>query len=301
MPQITAPRKPGAEDFRIGLYHILLGLFMKVVIADNMAVFVDTVFDTPSSELSALLCLTGVYAFAFQIYGDFAGYTSIARGVARWLGFDLMVNFNHPYFSRSPAELWRRWHISLSTWLRDYIFIPLTTGKFDFWTISRNLFITMLLGGLWHGANWTFVLWGAFHGIWLCVDMWIKRRHQTSSTGTKKQLSKLRVLGQVLITFHLVCFGYLLFRAKSIGQAWDFMITFFTNWQASTLAATGLGLMFFYVTPLIIYEFWVERKGDPLVLIKSHWLLRAGIYTYLLLMILFFHAPIRAQFIYFQF
>ena len=153
LPQVISPRVSEPGGFSQGLYLVLIGLFKKVVIADNMAEIANAVFQSPTSSLSGIDCLIGVYAFAFQIYGDFSGYSAIARGVAKWLGFDLMVNFNLPYFAQSPREFWRRWHISLSTWLRDYLYISLGGNKHGTIATYRNLMLTMVLGGLWHGAG----------------------------------------------------------------------------------------------------------------------------------------------------
>ena len=165
LPQVLQPRKFSQSNFVEGFYLIILGLFKKVVIADNMAPIVNYIFSRDVSTLSGAEVLVGVYAFAFQIYGDFAGYTDIARGVAKWLGFDLMLNFRMPYFATSPSDFWQRWHISLSSWLRDYLYIPLGGNRQGTLLTYRNLMLTMVLGGLWHGAAWTFVAWGFFHGL----------------------------------------------------------------------------------------------------------------------------------------
>ena len=160
MPQILNPRKETPGQFSEGLYHILFGLFKKVVIADNMARLVNTVFAVPVSQLTGAECLVGVYAFAFQIYGDFSGYSSMAQGLARWMGFNLMSNFRMPYLAVSPSDFWRRWHISLSQWLRDYLYVGLGGNRLGKLMTYRNLLLTMVLGGLWHGAGWTFLVWG---------------------------------------------------------------------------------------------------------------------------------------------
>ncbi len=154
-----SPRLATADHFRRGLLLIMTGMFRKVVIADNMAPIADSIFSAPLADLAGPEIALGVIAFAFQIYGDFSGYSAIARGVANWLGFDLMTNFEMPYFAYSPSDFWRRWHISLSQWLRDYLYIPLGGNRGGVYFTYRNLMITMLLGGLWHGANWTFIAW----------------------------------------------------------------------------------------------------------------------------------------------
>src|SRR5439155_447135 len=159
----------GSERMRDGLVLVLIGLCKKLVIADNMAAIANTVFfrfsDGQAAGVSGAEALLGVYAFAFQIYGDFSGYSSIARGISKWLGFELVVNFDNPYLAVSPSDFWRRWHISLSSWLRDYLYIALGGNRGGTLLIYRNLILTMLLGGLWHGANWTFIAWGLYHGL----------------------------------------------------------------------------------------------------------------------------------------
>ncbi|MCL4123644.1 UNVERIFIED_CONTAM: hypothetical protein GTU68_011358, partial [Idotea baltica] len=164
LPQVIAPRTITADHFKQGLLLIAVGMFRKVVIADNMAPIANAIFASNVDDLSGAEILLGVYAFAFQIYGDFSGYSAIARGIAKWMGFDLMVNFRMPYFATTPSDFWQRWHISLSQWLRDYVYIPLGGNRFGTLMTYRNLLLTMLIGGLWHGANWTFIIWGAFHG-----------------------------------------------------------------------------------------------------------------------------------------
>ena len=288
MPQIINPRAPAANAFRDGLYHIAYGLFMKIVVADNMAVLANYVFGLPSGELGGVTVMVGVYAFAFQIYADFAGYSSIAKGVARWLGFDLMTNFNHPYFSASPREFWQRWHISLSSWLRDYLYIPLGGNRGGAWKTARNLMTTMLLGGLWHGANWTFLIWGAIHGLWLVVYR---------AVGERDGLH----LVKVFVTFHLVCLTWLFFRAETLPQATSMLWALGGGWRLDAFAQFALATMAFYLVPLIAYEIWAERRGDLLALTRVPWPVRAGVYIYVTLMLLYFSAPVQNEFIYFQF
>ena len=165
LPQIIQPRQFCKANISEGLYYIIYGLFLKIVIADNMAIISDSIFNQDPEDLVGVDVLFGSYAFAFQIYGDFSGYSFIAKGLAKCLGIDLMTNFKMPYLSIDPSDFWRRWHISLSSWLRDYLYIPLGGNKQGKLKTYRNLFITMLLGGLWHGANWTFIFWGMFHSI----------------------------------------------------------------------------------------------------------------------------------------
>ena len=297
LPQVTNPRVRRREDFREGLYHVMIGLLKKVVIADNLAAVVDMVFQTPIDQLSGTECLFGVYAFAFQIYGDFSGYSSIAQGVAKWLGFDLMFNFRMPYFAQSPSEFWRRWHISLSTWLRDYLYIPLGGNRFGSFNTYRNLLITMLLGGLWHGAAWTFVAWGAFHGLLLCIY----RPFEPDRHATPVQRSWPIRLFKVVVMFHLVCFSWLLFRAESITQAWDMCRLILTDLHITPLAIAILGTTLFYAGPVILYELWVFYADDMMKLTRVRWYWRGLVYSYCVLMLILFPPPVANAFIYFRF
>ena len=165
-PQIDAPRRISRDQMRDGAWLIAWGYFQKVFVADNLAGLANGVFD-PGARPTGINVLLGVYAFAFQIYGDFAGYSNIARGTSKLMGIELIENFRFPYFVRTPQEFWRHWHISLSTWLRDYLYIPLGGNRGGEWQTRRNLLLTMVLGGLWHGAAWTFVLWGVYQGVLL--------------------------------------------------------------------------------------------------------------------------------------
>ena len=184
LPQITDKRTPSKGDFAEGLCLVMYGLFLKVVLADNLAYIANGAF-SGDANVTGADALIGIYAFAFQIYGDFAGYSSIARGVSKWLGIHLMTNFRMPYLAKNPSDFWQRWHISLSSWLRDYLYIPLGGNRCSAWKVYRNLMLTMLLGGLWHGAGWTFIFWGAIHGLVLCVY-----RKLGANTSLGNQLSR---------------------------------------------------------------------------------------------------------------
>lgn len=299
LAQILQPRQHQPGDFREGLYHVLTGLLKKVVIADNMAPIANTIFRANPGELSGAECLAGVYAFAFQIYGDFSGYSSIAQGVAKWLGFDLIYNFRMPYLATSPSDFWRRWHISLSTWFRDYVYIPLGGNRGSQWQGYRNLLLTTGLSGFWHGAAWTFIVWGLFHGLILCFDKLLtgkphERPPQTSFTILQ------RVAG-ILLTFHLVCFGWLFFRADSLAQAWLLLQQIVTNLHLTHFALTAFAMILFYAGPLMAYELWLEYKRDMLELTRINWLARATAYSYCAFMVWFFPPSENHVFIYFQF
>ena len=218
LPQVQGTRTFGAQQFSDGLMLILSGLFRKCVIADQCAVVANAAFSGALGEPSVAVVLLGTYAFAWQIYGDFTGYSNIARGSAQLLGFHFMVNFRQPYLAISLQDFWRRWHISLSTWLRDYLYIPLGGSRGSQWRTYRNLMLTMLLGGLWHGANWTFVIWGALHGAGLAVARWLGfDREDAARPGFVG-----RWLRRIFV-FHLVCLAWVFFRAHSLAAAMQFL------------------------------------------------------------------------------
>ena len=306
LPQITSPRHDREGDFREGLYLIVLGLFKKVVVADNLAAYANTIFGTEPSHLSGLECLAGIYAFAFQIYCDFSGYSSMAQGIAKWLNIDLTLNFNNPYFAVSPSDFWKRWHISLSTWFRDYLYIPLAgSDKNPRWHVyARNVLLVMLISGLWHGAAWTFVSWGAYHGVLLCIHRLFTGRGsyfgRRSDDGSSEASSRFKPL-QMLITFHLVCIGWLLFRSQTISQAWEMFARIFTDFRMTDFAQSGFAMILFYAGPLIAYEMWLERKDDIFNLTRVNWLARAAVYSYWSIMLCFYPPPVSNVFIYFQF
>ena len=195
---------------------ILWGLFKKIVIADNCATYVDQVWVTYDTQTGSTLLLAAVL-FTFQIYGDFSGYSDIAIGTAKLFGIKLMRNFNNPYFSRDIAEFWRRWHISLTTWFRDYVYIPLGGSRVGKWKIVRNTFVIFLVSGIWHGANWTFLAWGAFHALlFLPLILLGANRKYTNQVAEGRLLPTWRETLQMLVTFCLVVFGWIIFRAPGM-------------------------------------------------------------------------------------
>ncbi len=211
LPQLLGPRRVDRAAIRGGLWLLLVGYFKKTVIADNLAPIADAAFAAPLN-IGSLQMLIGIYAFAFQIYGDFSGYSAIARGLARLMGFDFMQNFDRPYLATDPSDFWRRWHISLSTWLRDYLYIPLGGNRRGAARTWINLCLTMLLGGLWHGAAWHFVAWGAYHGGLLVAHRILQ-----------PVLAALRLPRAVKIAlfFQLTCVGWVLFRVTELGDVVD--------------------------------------------------------------------------------
>ena len=210
LPQLARPMSVAASDRAIAVYWIVLGYFKKIYVADNLAGSVDPVFADPTSH-ATLVRYAAIVGFAFQIYADFSGYTDIARGVARGMGFRLSVNFRTPYFAIDPRDFWRRWHITLSTWLRDYVYIPMGGNRGGKSSVSMRLMITMVLGGLWHGAAWTFVVWGIYHGGLLCVT------HLYRASGGERSVSHrgLRIAGM----FTLTLIGWAIFRSPDVATA----------------------------------------------------------------------------------
>jgi alginate O-acetyltransferase complex protein AlgI len=301
LPQVENPRSRVSEGtFREGLYLVMTGLFLKIVIADNMAWLANFVFGADPAELNGAEVLLGIYAFAFQIYGDFAGYSAIAIGVSKWLGFDLMENFRRPYFAASPREFWQRWHISLSSWLRDYLYIPLGGNRGREVITCRNLILTMVLGGLWHGAAWTFVVWGAFHGLWLTLHrVWVNKR--IGGDNVRQKQVRLGKALAVVATFHIVCVGWVFFRADNLEHAMKLLGSLLRAWHVTDLLATGSCLMLFFLGPWLAFEYWMERHQDSKRLMGLAWGVRFIVYLYIVFMLLFFAAPSPVEFIYFQF
>ncbi len=298
MPQIIKPRNILPERFSSGLQLALVGLFKKVVIADNMAVVVNSVYGAADPSGSAVLLAT--YAFALQIYCDFAGYTDIARGTARMLGFDICLNFRLPYLAANPSDFWQRWHVSLSTWLRDYLYIPLGGNRHGNRKTVRNLMLTMLLGGLWHGAAWNFVLWGAFHGLLLIIYRQFEN-HRRSKSLTFETRRDWRFWLSVVFFFHLTCLGWLLFRVENMAQAGHLLSSLVSRPFFDPLSRPLLRMVAAAGIPLAIFEIYqyYRRAAEPWV----NWAVgvRAGFYALLFYGIVIFGAPEISEFIYFQF
>lgn len=295
LPQITNKRRYAAGDFEEGLYHVLIGLFKKVVIADNVAPLVNYVFDLPTDQLSAGLVLLGVYAFAFQIYGDFSGYSSMAQGISKWLGISLSWNFKHPYFAKTPSDFWQRWHISLSAWLRDYLYIPLGGNRKGPNRTYVNLMLTMLLGGLWHGAAWTFIFWGFWHGFILIV--YRLANVETVAADTNRWKSALHMF----LMFQLVCVGWLFFRAESFEQAASMLAALVTTFTWNDYLLYGFTLLAFFTLPLLVYEWRIERKGQLLYILNANLIEKLFWYGLWIGMLVIFPPLAQQVFIYFQF
>jgi D-alanyl-lipoteichoic acid acyltransferase DltB (MBOAT superfamily) len=294
LPQIQADRqRPSGDQVLSGLLLILLGLFKKVVIADSLAPAVNATFG--STDPGPALAATGVLAFAIQIYGDFSGYTDMARGTARLLRVELVHNFDQPYLSRNITEFWRRWHISLSTWLRDYLYIPLGGNRGSAAMVYRNLMLTMLLGGLWHGAGWTFVIWGGLHGLYLCIDR---------ARGVRRDLPDgipaLREVPAILVTFALVCFAWIFFRAFSLAEAVN-VIGGFVRVDGAPVAWSSVVLVLTMTVAALAIDL-VQRKVVHPLRTVAHRPIRSGaLVGAALVLIVVFSGGAPVPFIYFQF
>ncbi len=300
LPQITAPRPRSPRHFSEGLYLVLSGLVKKVVVADNMKPISDVLFARDPATLSATEAAVALWAFSIQLYCDFSGYSSIAQGLARWLGIELIDNFRMPYFATSPADLWRRWHVSLSSWFRDYVYISLGGNRRGRARTYLNLFLTMLLSGFWHGAAWTMITWGGYHGVLLAIHRGL-RTVFPGGEALSPALAVVRRLAAAFLMFQLYALGLAFFRSTSMSQAWTILGRLFDSWQWNDFALGSLGLILFYATPLFAYEAWVEKQGNLLALTRKGPLVQAVAYTVALLVLIFLPAPNAREFIYFQF
>jgi alginate O-acetyltransferase complex protein AlgI len=294
LPQVQKPRVFEPTAFRDGCMLILTGLVRKAVLADNCAHLANAAFSGKLGN-DGWATLIGAYAFAWQIYGDFSGYSDLARGSAQLLGFHFMVNFRQPYLAVSLQDFWRRWHISLSTWLRDYLYIPLGGNRGSEGKTYRNLITTMLLGGLWHGANWTFVAWGAIHGFGLSVERVLLGHHKEHA-----EPSRWATWIRRIIIFHVVCFAWVFFRADSISAAFSMLgqLSHF-EWTSDYAAAClFLGLLVGFG---LLIDLAVERAGTEYIFQTQSPALRLGVVAAAMVLVLLFSASEGNAFIYFQF
>lgn len=303
LPQFFKKRQFEYDKAVDGLRQILWGLFKKIVIADNAAQIVNIIFKH-STDYSGSTLFLGAFFFAFQIYGDFSGYSDIAIGTARLFGFDLMKNFNYPYFSRDIAEFWRRWHISLSTWFRDYLYIPLGGSRGSNWKKIRNIFIIFIVSGFWHGANWTFIVWGTLNAVYFLPLMLLKKnRIHTDTVAEKRLLPNLKELFQMSVTFILTVLAWIFFRAKNIDQALHYLSGIFSK-SLFSLPEHVHNLR--SVLLLILLFMTIEWMGrhEPYAIAKLGYNMkkpiRYAIYYAIIIAILWFSGE-QQQFIYFQF
>lgn len=298
----------------------MFGAFKKLVIGDNLGAFADKVFEN-SGQFDAWTLLFAAYAFTWQIYCDFSGYTDMARGLSRTIGIHLMINFNLPYFSDSIKDFWRRWHISLSTWFRDYVYIPLGGRNERLFITLKNIFITFLLSGIWHGAGWNYIIWGMYNGMLLMVqECYNKFQKKTNfCIGLPKGV-------RIFLTFHLVVLGWIIFRCANLSLIKDFVYAFWRQvsptlqtcaplldedtWTGvvaqfvsllSTKAFSGLLYSIFLIGPLWLFQYAQYTKKDMYVDFKLPFCLRNVFYGILLFILISFQVQDGKQFIYFQF
>ena len=296
LPQFQRPAVPPTQtEVRSALVLIFQGIVKKVVIADSLAPVVESGFGKAGTAGWVSL-LVAVYAFALQIYGDFSGYTDVARGAARLLGIDLMRNFEQPYLSRSITEFWRRWHISLSTWLRDYLYVPLGGNRGRPLTTARNLMLTMVLGGLWHGAAWTFVAWGTLHGVFLAVERPFRHR---SRAGDERPLS-WHDLPAVLVTFHLVCLAWIFFRATGFANAWD-VLAGLVSLRPGPIDVGDVAWLVVVALAVLALDLAQHRSREHSVVLHLPAIPRGLVYGVAAVALLVFSGGTPVPFLYFQF
>ncbi|MBP3788080.1 MAG: MBOAT family protein [Prevotella sp.] len=300
LPQILGSRTFRYDEATDGLRRMLWGFFKKMVVADNCAVAVNLIWEN-YAEADALTLIGGMLLFTFQIYGDFSGYSDIAIGTSKLFGINLMENFRLPYFSKNIGEFWRRWHISLMAWFRDYLYIPLGGSREGSIRTVRNVFIVFLLSGLWHGANWTFVAWGGYNACLLTVQRWLRSNQKSDLSDTPTWHS----IPQIIFTFFLVAIGWVVFRSASIAEAFDYLTRLFTTLSSFSLGGLQHGKVALLYCGLMLVVEWMQRdRLCPLQLkglaVGRYRVVRWTIY-YLVLILVFFGRGEDQTFIYFQF
>jgi alginate O-acetyltransferase complex protein AlgI len=295
LPQVLNPRRTSWDKISEGSWLIYWGLFKKVFVADNIARLADSAYRAPGA-CSAFDILIGTYAFAIQIYCDFSGYSDIARGVAKIIGFELPVNFNVPFLARDPQDFWRRWHISLSQWLRDYLYIPLGGSRGSRNRTLINLSITMALGGLWHGAKWHFVLWGVYQGLLL-----VGYRLAQGPQGPKPATSRLHDAFRVALMFHFTCIGWILFRAEHTHDLVTIATKFLTDWHWGAAASQAAAVLIGYSLIPVALDAIQFRKDDPFFVHRLPVWTRTAVYVVMYLCLTLGATNMGRPFIYFQF
>ena len=297
LPQISSLRKISLSQVNAGIFLILWGYFKKLVIADNVANIANPIFDN-YTQYQGLDIILGILAFTIQIYCDFSAYSDIARGLAKLMGFELMVNFKLPFFAINPSDFWSRWHISLSSWLRDYLYIPLGGNRRGEFNTYRNLFLTMLLGGLWHGAAWNFILWGAYQGLILIIYRLFDKQPEHLDPWSSKYPA-YRVLGKMLLMFILANIGWVIFRSTSLEQ-----ISYLLTQGGLALSENSVNLLrdlLFFAFPLFIVQLCQYVSKDLLIVPKVTSWIRISIYSFFLMLIFIYGVRTSSEFIYFQF
>lgn len=312
LPQIIQPRRITREQFYDGSWLIFWGLYKKVFVADNVARIADAVYRSPG-DYSAFHILIATYAFAVQIYCDFSGYTDIARGLGKIMGFEICLNFNIPYAAKDPQDFWRRWHISLSQWLRDCLYIPLGGGRGTKGRVMFNLMVTMTLGGLWHGAQWHFVIWGVYHGLLLIVyrifGAFRPAIRPPQPAGATEKLT--REIGppssswangwRMLLMFHLTCLGWVLFRVENMNDFFVIVGAGLSDWTVTPKGFTDLMSLLGYSLVVILMQIYQYQKNDLMIVKRLPVWVRTLLYVIMYLSLVLGGAHAGKQFLYFQF
>lgn len=305
LPQFYKKRSFNYSNAVDGLRQILWGLFKKVVIADNCAEYANLIFNNSADYSGSTLALGAIF-FTFQIYGDFSGYSDIAIGTSRLFGFDLMRNFNFPYFSRDIAEFWRRWHISLSTWFRDYLYIPLGGSRGGIWMKVRNTFIIFIVSGFWHGANWTFIVWGALNAFYfLPLLLTNNNRNNLEIVAKGRLLPNLKDFSLILLTFALTVFAWIFFRAHNIGHAVSMISEILSPslFEIPNFVGIGKTITTLSLVGIFMLIEWLGREGEfAIANFGKKWKrpVRYAFY-YAIIIAIFWFGGNEQQFIYFQF
>ena len=305
LPQFYKKRSFDYSKAVDGLRQILWGLFKKVVIADNCARFANQIFNN-SADYNGSTLVIGALFFTFQIYGDFSGYSDIAIGTSRLFGFNLKKNFSFPYFSRDIAEFWRRWHISLSTWFRDYLYIPLGGSRGGLFMKIRNTFIIFIVSGFWHGANWTFIVWGALNAVYfLPLLLFNKNRVNTDVVAQGKYLPTIKEFFKIAITFSLTVLAWVFFRAENISHAWSYISEIFSLslFKSPYYLGIGSAIPTVYLVIFFIIIEWMGREDNyGIEKIGFKWMRQLRLYFYYLIIFsIFYFMGDKQEFIYFQF
>jgi alginate O-acetyltransferase complex protein AlgI len=306
LPQVKEKRNFDYSKAVDGLRQILWGLFKKVVIADNCAILVNMAFDNPEQHSGSVLVL-GTIFFAFQIYCDFSGYSDIALGTSRLFGIELLKNFNYPYFSRDIAEFWRRWHISLSSWFRDYLYIPMGGSKGGLKIKIRNTFIIFLVSGFWHGANWTFIIWGLLNALFIMPSIiYNTNRKNLDVVAGTKILPSLKEAVQIIITFSITCFAWIFFRAKDLDNAFDYIKGIFSKslftlpkFYSNHVSVKVLAVLLL----LFLVKEWMNRSKNHALVMSNNVppFLRWTLYFFIFMAIMKWGVTAKTEFIYFAF
>jgi D-alanyl-lipoteichoic acid acyltransferase DltB (MBOAT superfamily) len=304
LPQVQRPRFFDYTQAKGGAKLILWGMCKKILVADSLSKIVEHSFSN-YQELNSISLIVGAVAFSFQIYCDFSGYSDIAIGTAKLFGFELLSNFKFPYFSRNLAEFWRRWHISLSSWFRDYLYIPLGGSKKGILFTIRNVFLVFIISGFWHGANWKFIIWGAIHACGFLPLLLLNknRLHLDGIVAEHSKLPSFKELGSMILTFSFVTFAWVFFRADDISHAYSYLYATVSNFgSAKSIMNATFYESFLYLIPFMVVDWHFRRNDRDVHLPIKNSVLRTLVYMVVVLL-LFYHLLLseNSSFIYFQF